>query len=218
MNMKEFYEEFNLLFNNITSNKAPGLTLEEISAYLTKGEYYVEDLIYSEYEKSEEARKKLSDLIRTKRYVTETSDASLVKYNDEWSHVYPLDNEVRYIVNELIKYKDTATGCDRGKIASVSPVIHDEVNRVTKNPFRFNTDRTLRLDISHKGKRCSEILSLVPQIEYYQVRYVKTAEPIVLTDDVFSSGGTQEVCELNEILHRQVVEVAAQFAAQDYKS
>ena len=37
MNGTEFKEYFNLLYNNINNNSAPGLTDSEINMFLTKG-------------------------------------------------------------------------------------------------------------------------------------------------------------------------------------
>ena len=42
MNTDELYEEFNLIFNNLESNMAPGLDKYEISVYLTKSQNIIQ--------------------------------------------------------------------------------------------------------------------------------------------------------------------------------
>lgn len=70
MNNAEFSKEFDILYNNIMSNAAPGLDEYEKSVFLTNAqEGFVKDLYNgtgpTSFEKDEEARRFLGELIDT---------------------------------------------------------------------------------------------------------------------------------------------------------
>ena len=48
MDTTEFYNEFNLVYNNLASNQAPGLDKYEISVYLTKAQNMLIDSLYKD--------------------------------------------------------------------------------------------------------------------------------------------------------------------------
>ena len=226
MDVNELYQEFNLVFNNLGSNIAPGLDKYEISVYLTKSQDIVEDALYREFEHSEEARKKLSNMVvQVDR--TASNDVSSHKLTSD-STMFKLPDDLRYIVNERIKMNQNADRCIRSKFVEIQPCLHDEVDRMMKNPYRYNMFKALRLDTSVNGEKYSEIVSKDSNIDFYRVRYIKKCNPIILTD--LSSGefegmglsinGQTAVSQasLDESLHRQIVEMAAKMAYADYKS
>lgn len=222
MNTTEFYNEFNLVYNNLASNQAPGLDKYEISVYLTKAQNMLIDSLYKDFEKSEEARKKLSSIV-----ITAKLQDSMVSGDDHLyggSKMYNLHNyDIRYVVNEKIKMSSNASMCIKEKFVDVQPVLHDEVDRIMRNPFRFNLRRALRLDVSVDGDRYHEIISKDNHIDYYQIRYIKNPHPIIL-EELASQGlsidGFNDASsgELDYTLHRQIVEIAAKLAYADYKN
>ena len=146
MNTDEFYNEFNLVYNNISSNQAPGLDKYEISVYLTKSQAALEDALYAEFEQSEEARRKLAPLVKTQKVDAVTIPNSNIIY-PEYTTTYKSDvlNDVRYIINEQVKMSNKADRCIKEKHLRVQPVSHDEIDIIVKNPFRFNIGTALRL-------------------------------------------------------------------------
>lgn len=226
MNTDELYEEFNLVFNNLGSNIAPGLDKYEIGVYLTKSQDIVEDTLYREFEHSEEARKKLSNMIRQVD-LTASTDVSSYKLTPD-STMFKLPQELKYIVNERIKMNQDANRCIRSRFVEIQPCLHDEVDRIMKNPYRYSIVKALRLDTSVNGEKYSEIISKDSNIDFYRVRYVKKCDPIILTDLTsgefegmnLSINGQTAVSQasLDESTHRQIVEMAARMAYADYKS
>lgn len=228
MNQNELFTEFNLYYNNLASNQAAGLDEVEISTYMTKAQNMIVDSIYAEYEKSEEARKKLTSLIKTAKLKPITVAADNLIYPKARCFSSSLDTtdtviSVRYVVNEQVKILNNIKSCVRGLQIDVQPVLHDEVDTIIKNPYRYNIRRALRLDAdSH-----IEILYKEPNnIEYYQIRYVKNPDPIMLytsseyTDTIEGFApltNDYRLPELPDFTHRQLVELAAKLAYQDYK-
>ena len=227
MTANEFYNEFNLVYNNLASNQAPGLDKYEISVYLTKAQNTLVDALYREYEKSEEARRKLVTLVVTKK-LTSVNDSSYQSLYPEYTKVFEGLDDVRYIVEEQVKMSKKADRCIRDSYLRIRPILHDELDVIVNNPYKFNIRRALRLDSSKDDVAYIEILSKdKDNIEYYQIRYIKNPKPILL--DVFDEliDGEQltttpsfdeNICQLPEIVHRQIVEIAAKLAYQDYKS
>lgn len=220
MTLNEFYNEFNLVYNNLMSNQAPGLDKYEISVYLTKAQEALTDALYEEFEQSEEARRKLAPLVDTIKLDTVIVPNSKIIY-PEYTTTYQFVPNVRYIINEQVKMGSKADKCVRGKFIDVQPCLHDEIDSYIQNPFKFNVRRALRLDTSNDGDTYIEILTKTKPIEYYQIRYVKNPNPIILED----LGGTDSIngiqtatnASLPDTVHRRIVEIAARLAYNDYK-
>lgn len=224
MNINELLETFNLYYNNISSNQAPGLDHYEISKYYTKAQPIIVDSIYAEYEKSEEARRKLANLVVTiKPSLVTVSDAK--KLYPEYTTVYAEPTDLRYIVNEQVRMNANADKCIRNKVIDIQPTLHDELDDIIKNPYRFNLHRGLRLDTEHG----IEILTKDKNIDYYQIRYIKNPEPIIIifsadentndyVDGVQYTFSNQSNGSLIPELHDKLAEVAAKLAYADYKS
>ena len=242
MNAAEFKTEFNLAYNNLASNQAPGLDEVEISIYLTKAQNILVDALYGEFEKSEEARRKLANLVVTDRLAKATlenpssgdiTDTTVIPVANilypEYTTVYTPECDVRYIINEQVKMSSNADTCIKGRFLKVQPVLHDEIDTIINNPFKFNIRRALRLDTSYNNIPYIEILTKDNHIEYYQIRYIKTPKPIFIYDntqyddtiDCQTAPSTlvgYKPASLPETTHRQIVEIAAKLAYADYKN
>jgi hypothetical protein len=99
-------------------------------------------------------------------------------------------------------------------VLDVVPVRQDYFHRVKRNPFRGpNERRALRLDI--EGKRVELVSDYT--INKYLIRYIVKPAPIVLTNltDLSINGvSTAQTCELEESLHRTILELAVRMALQ----
>jgi hypothetical protein len=62
MTLEEFSLEFDVLYNNISSNKAPGLNEYEKSIFLTLAQEQIIKELYTNYEKNEASTVALSSL------------------------------------------------------------------------------------------------------------------------------------------------------------
>lgn len=231
MTVTEFYNEFNLLYDNILSKGAPGLDEYEISVLLT---YAQEDLIKNKdnkkgnifqegFEETEKRRTDLKELIINHRS-TATSSIDAGISSDSQFFVIPTD--IYLIKSESCILSDA---CDSPVTADVVPKTLDEYNVQIKNPFK-KPDKSVvwRLDYNstEPGQNVVELISPYT-ISQYNMRYVKIAEPIILTDltagDFAGLGLSilgktqQQTSELHPSVHSEIVKRAVQFATQAYK-
>lgn len=223
MDIHELLETFNLYYNNISSNQAPGLDHYEVTKYFTKAQPIVVDSIYAEYEKSEDARRKLANLVVTAK-LSKATVSNDYKLYPEYTTVYTSPTNLRYIVNEQVRMNVNADKCIKGKVIDIQPVLHDELDDIIKNPYRFNMHRGLRLDTNHG----IEILTKDKNIDYYQIRYIKNPEPVLIIFDSTEDSndyvdGVQFIStnasngSLIPELHDKLAEIAAKLAYSDYK-
>lgn len=215
MTNPEFSIEFDILYNNISSNKAPGLNEYEKSVFLTKAQeqivtelYSGRNTTYNSFEETEEQRRYLNTLVETKvcnkHKNTIQNPFETVSNN---STLFDLPNDVLFITYESARVNS--------KEVDVHPVSQDELSKILKNPFRGpSKNRVLRLDI---GDNIVELIS-VNDISSYKIRYIRKPNPIILTDleDDLSINGVAEEseCELDSSLHRTILDRAVALALQ----
>ena len=224
MTTQEFSNEFDILYNNISSNQAPGLNEYEKSVLLTKSQ---EDIIRELYsgknvyndslEKTEEVRRYLSPLICTSE-LTDKVDG-LIGVSDN-SVFFNLPDKVWFITYEAVILDDENAGCHNGEEILVTPVTQDEYYKLKNNPFRrASTRRAIRLDLGQKDT--VEIISDY-NISSYKVRYLSKPNPIILEDlgEELSINGKSEVyeCELNPVIHRLILVRAVNMAKSIFAS
>ena len=212
MTNPEFSIEFDILYNNISSNKAPGLNEYEKSVFLTKAQeqivtelYSGRNTTYNSFEETEEQRRYLHSLITTSSLEESTDTDDIITSN---SSIYKLPENIMFITYETV----ILTG---NKEVTVYPVSQDELSKIIKNPFRGpSNNRVLRLDL---GNNSIEVISN-HDITKYLIRYLRKPNPIILTDleDDLSINGVSEesVCELDSSLHRTILDRAVALALQ----
>lgn len=223
MTNSEFSNEFDILYNNIASDRAPGLDLYEKSVCLTLAEEQLSLSYYNgknsnleSFEKTEELRRYLGTLVRTVNLTPEETSEILLKEN---SAVFTLPSKLWFITYEQAQYSDDEDKCAAGKTVSVSPTTQDDLNRILENPFKGpNLRRVLRLDI---GDNQVELISKY-KVANYTVRYLEYISPIILTDleDGLTINGesAETECKFPEGLHRTILELAVNLAANTYKA
>ena len=212
MTNPEFSIEFDILYNNISSNKAPGLNEYEKSVFLTKAQeqivtelYSGRNTTYNSFEETEEQRRYLHSLITTSSLEESTEIDDIITSN---SSVYKLPENIMFITYETA----ILTG---NKEVTVYPVSQDELSKIIKNPFRGpSNNRVLRLDL---GNNSIEVISNY-DITKYLIRYIRKPNPIILVDleDELSINGISEEseCELDTSLHRTILDRAVALALQ----
>lgn len=213
MTNQEFSIEFDILYNNISSNKAPGLNEYEKSVFLTKAQEQIVTELYSgrstthsSFEETEEQRRYLHSLITTSSLEEYADTDATITSN---SSIYKLPKDIMFITYEtaiLIGNKEV----------TVYPVSQDELSKIIKNPFRGpSNNRVLRLDL---GNNSIEVISNNHDITKYLIRYIRKPNPIILTDledDLSINGKTGESrCELDSSLHRTILDRAVALALQ----
>lgn len=217
MTNQEFSNEFDILYNNISSNQAPGLDEYEKSVFLTDAqESLVLDMITGNnptgdsFEKTEELREYLTNLVKSAR-LSPIEDRMTLKISDK-STMYNPPQDLWFIVYESVTLDENELDCNTPDSIKVIPITHDEYSKIRNNPFRRpEKNRVLRLNISNKIELVSKY-----KINDYTIRYISRLEPIILIDlkDGLSiRGETKETnCKLNPALHEAILERAVQLA------
>lgn len=184
----------------------------EKSVFLTKAQEQIVLELYQELEQSEENRKYLSNLIKTGNYIpVGEQDEDLINNNFK-SYKVEIEDSVLFMIYEQCTLSDK-NNCINGRIVSVVPTIHDDLDKVLKNPFKSpNSRKVIRLDFDNKIELISKY-----NISNYKVRYLKKPNPIILvTLEDLNIDKKQEVSngETNPILHERIVQRAVQLAVQ----
>ena len=222
-NVNEWSLEFDQMYQNITSNQAPGLTEYEKSVRLTRAEWDVQIMLYKgslgkSFEETEEMTHYLDTLVCQYETSSSIQNAPHIASN---SKVFELPDDLLFRTLEICKI-------DRGDCGSVDaivvPVTQDEYWRTHRNPFKKqNANRVLRLSYGSSDEfstgltniQYSELISEFP-IDSYIVRYVKKPEPIILVDleDGYSIDGETKAktCKMPEALHQLILTEAVKAA------
>ena len=186
----------------------------EKSIFLTKAQEQIVLELYQELEQSEEVRKYLSNLIKTDNYApVEEQDETLINNNFK-SYKVEISNDILFMIYEQCTLSDE-NNCINNKIVSVVPTIHDDLDKVLKNPFKSpNSRKIIRLDFDNKIELISKY-----NITNYKVRYLKKPNPIILValeGNLSINNGDTKVSngETNPILHERIVQRAVQLAVQ----
>lgn len=224
MTTEEFSNEFDTLLNSYSTVPPYGdenkldITLDEYekSVFLTKAQDDIVIELYTgknqfgdSFEKTEEIRRYLSDLVKTVELSEKLTGYTGVSKS---SMFFKLPEDVWFITYESATLKDERLGCLDGEEATIVPVTQDEYYRIAKNPFRGpSKGRAVRLDI---GDGVIEIISDY-NIDKYLVRYLSRPKPIILEDlSELSVNGVKvrTECELNPVIHRAILERAVRLA------
>ena len=224
MTCEEFSLEFDLLYNNIMSNKAPGLSEYEKSLFLTQAQESIVLDIYSgkygdSFERTEETTSYLNQLLKQRTYDSgeftegnklDTRSVFITLPEDIWFKT----GETAYIIDDF--YKCNVDGL---REVMVFPVTQDTLVRTKRSPFRGpNERRILRLD---SGKNQVELISNY-EIHSYTVRYLSRPEPIILKDlpQGLTIGGksSPQTCLLNTAIHKAILSKAVLIAKSSWES
>ena len=224
MTCEEFSLEFDLLYNNIMSNKAPGLSEYEKSLFLTQAQESIVLDIYSgkygdSFERTEETTSYLNQLLKQRTYNSgeftegnklDTRSIFVTLPEDIWFKT----GEIAYIIDDF--YKCNVDGL---REVMVFPVTQDTLVRTKRSPFRGpNERRILRLD---SGKNQVELISNY-EIHSYTVRYLSRPEPIILVQlpQGLTIGGkaSPQTCLLNTAIHRAILSKAVLIAKSSWES
>jgi hypothetical protein len=218
MNHVEFSNGFDVLYNNIMSNAAPGINEYEKSVLLTKAQdeilknyFNPQGNKYQEgFDGSAKRQIDFSGLIS----VADCTSQSGAGF-DLRAKIYRMPEDVFLIINETLT---TNTG-----VKQVVPISFDEysrlMSRLYKEPLKY---QAWRLVTEGSGNE-NVIVEVIPHsgetVSKYTVRYVRRPKPIVLVDlaseygDVSINGvSTISECELNPLIHEEILQRAVELA------
>ena len=222
MTTNEFEWEFDVLYNNIASNAAPGINSYEKSVLLTKAQ---DELIKNYFNPQGNKYKEGFDgsakrQIDFSGLISVASGTLLDQQGfDLRAKVFKIPTDVFLIINESIV---TNTG-----IKQIIPIKFDEYTRLMskpyKEPLKFQAWRLITDGDINSGVTVEIIPNSQETVKSYTLRYVRRPKPIILANlkseygDVSINGETEiSQCELNPLVHREILQRAVELAKVFY--
>ena len=228
MTASEFSQEFDILYNNIASNQAPGLTEYEKSVFLTKAQdeiiknYFTNKPNGNKYQEGiEDSAKRYSDfscLITVKTINAQSSNDTTI---DSRGQICILPGDLMITLNEKFRINDDEY--------QVVPITLAEYQRLMSRPSGDPLKRQVwkLMGNSESGNGSIEIISHWKDSRTTSnkliIRYVRKPFPIILEDlsaqgltiegesNTYSSG-TGKACELSQELHPEILQRAVELA------
>lgn len=222
MTTNEFEWEFDVLYNNIASNAAPGINSYEKSVLLTKAQ---DELIKNYFNPQGNKYKEGFDGSAKRQIdfsgLISVANGTLLDQQgfDLRAKVFKIPTDVFLIINESIV---TNTG-----IKQIIPIKFDEYTRLMskpyKEPLKFQAWRLITDGDINSGVTVEIIPNSQETVESYTLRYVRRPKPIILANlkseygDVSINGKTEiSQCELNPLVHREILQRAVELAKITY--
>jgi hypothetical protein len=237
MTTSEFSVEFDTLYNNIKSLSAPGLDEYEKSVLLTKAQEEIvknyfnptSNKLQQGFDGSEKRQVDFAELIKTASGTQDETLPGIYESLDSRAELFYLPQDVFMIVNERVTLRDTLT--DTTFKATVIPINYREYDRVMSKPYgeplKRQCWRMIQSNNTSFGstgqKAIAELISRTnTNVEEYKIRYVKKPQPIILenlTANGLSINGISTIteCELNPIVHREILDRAVELAKLAYQ-
>lgn len=228
MTIPEFSNEFDVLYNNVMSNQAPGLDEYEKSVFLTKAQSEIiknyfnpKGNKYQEgFDGSQKRQVDFSKLMKT--YASSGTAPAPTSFFGNVTGAYKITwpDDVFVVVNEVVDV--TKKDDDRKYRLQVIPIKYDEYLRVSSKPYKqplknqawriINGEDDINLIVGHLN-------SVRPN--GYHIRYVKHPKPIILESLVGSdlSINTEKDamgCELDSEIHPEILQRAVELARAAY--
>ena len=217
MTTQEFSDQFDVLYNNIASNEAPGLDEYEKSVFLTKAQDEVvknyfnpkSNKLQEGYDGSQKRQIDFSTLTRTftvSNFTSPTFDSRGSSFS------FPANDRIMMIINEKLTVERNSNVIT----LTVVPIRFDEYDRLMSKPFkRPLKNQAWRLINNSTPNEAEIIAGYGDQIQTYTARYIRRPKPIILSnlEGVQIDGETEAMtCELDPIIHEEILQRAVELA------
>lgn len=221
MTLQELSVEFDILYNNISSNQAPGLSEYEKSVFLTQAmEAVILDLYNGtggdSFESTEELTRYLNTLVKSKSIpVTATTKDNEPIFSDK-TYQADLSN-----ITDLWFIVYQSATVNNNNVLAV-PTTLDKVYKEMRNPFKQpNSDRVLVLFQENKAFLLSN--TETKPTKYY-IKYLSRPYPIILENigELKINGKSYDANKtlsaiVPETIHRSILLRAIQLAQLVWK-
>lgn len=221
MTNPEFSNEFDVLYNNIMSNQAPGLDEYEKSVFLTKAQdeilknyFNPKGNKYQEgFDGNEKRQIDFSSLMR----VFNTATVDIPGSYDDRAKAIEMPSDAMIIINERLKVNRDSENI----YLNVIPITYEEYSRLMSKPYkRPLKNQAWRLITNTLLKKQADIIAGPNDtIQEYHARYIKFPQAIILSDlEGVTLDGKSEAqeCELDPILHPEILQRAVELAKAAY--
>ena len=230
MTVTEFSNEFDVLYNNISTNSAPNLDEYEKSVFLTKAQDEIVNNYFNPkgnkyqegFDQNQKRQIDFLNLMQVKK-ISEDDSESLIKLDDR-SSLFTFPSNILFVVNESIN------GVKNGvkKILNVVPLSYGEYSKLMEKPYKYpyKNQGWRLINNSNYNKSIEVIADPNIFITDYVVKYIKKPNPIILTNlsNDFSGEGlsiegetTFQTCELDESIHQEILQRAVELAKSFYE-
>lgn len=220
----EFSNEFDVLYNNIMSNAAPGLNEYEKSVFLTKSQ---EEIVKNYFnpkgnkygEGMDDSPKRQIDFSELIKVAQSTPSTTPPLTFDKRAKVFDWPSDLFIVINEAVS---TNTGTKQ-----VIPISYAEYTRLMLKPYKEPLKYQAWRIISTSSEKISTelIVNSNETIAEYLLRYIRRPAPIITADlsseysNLTINGiGTISECELNPIIHQEILQRAVELAKAAYES
>jgi hypothetical protein len=204
MTLDELSIQFDIMYNNISSNQAPGLTEYEKSVFLTQAQDAIILELYkgvygNSFETTEEVTRYLNSLVST----FESTSLSEKDLDDYKTFECVLPSEAMFILYQKVKI-------DNKDVIAV-PSKLDSLFKDLNNPFKRSSKN--RVLVTYENNKV--IIYSNDNVSSYLAKYLEYPYPILLSDDEgFTIRGktSQEIDWIPESLQNQILIRAVQMA------
>lgn len=220
MSAEEMDNMFDVLYNNITSNQAPGLNAYEKSVFLTKGQDEIWKNYFNPKSKGNNLQEGFDD--NQKRQVDFSMLTTVYKQNSTTStplydmrsntESINLPTDMAMAINESVEVNRNG----KTVLLQVIPIKFDEYSRLMskpyKRPLKYQAWRLINSDTANKA---DIIIGPSDRLDTYILRYIRRPKPIIVSDlDGLTIEGksSESACELDPILHEEIVQRAVELA------
>ena len=234
MNLQEFSNEFDIYYNNISSNAAPGLNEYEKSVILTRAQIEVMNNHFNAkgnkyqegFDDSIKRQIDFSNMIKVCKPTENDGLLNPVVKMDNRSYLFEIPDDVMFIINETANV--VYDGKYRHKI-NIIPIQFTEYLMLISKPFKQPyKHQGWRLINATNDKVAEVIIKEGAELNDYTMRYVRYPKPIILIDldqqmddgnyyDLSIQGCTKKSeCELDPSLHLEILQRAVEIAKNTY--
>lgn len=229
MTTQEFSNEFDVLYNNIMSNQAPGLDEYEKSVFLTKAQLEILKNYFNPkgnkygqgFDENAKRQIDFSTLITVAKPSLYTPTDDYVKFDDR-SQLYKMPSDILLVLNETgINTVDKVK-----RLISIVPMNYEEYARLMSKPWKQplkNQGWRLFQSAGEVAFISEVVIKYNSTLTDYKIRYVKRPKPIILANlaDEYSNVSIEGLntvteCELDPILHPEILQRAVELAKSAY--
>ncbi len=224
MTVTEFNSNFDILYNNLMSNAAPGINEYEKSVLLTKAQ----DEVLKNYFNPQGNKYQVGYDGSAKRQIDfsgliSVTDCTLMEDQEGFdlrAKIYKIPDDVFLVINEVIT---TDTG-----VKQVIPISYNEYTRLMSRPYKEPLKYQAWRLVTEGSDSENVVVEIIPHsnetVNKYTIRYVRKPNPIILVDlaseygeDISINGvNTISECELNPIIHEEILQRAVELAKVVY--